>query len=137
MRDRDAVARRRAGAAAVFHFAAQVAVTTSLVDPREDFEINALGTLNVLEAARAQPKPPRARVHLDQQGLRRPRGRATLRPTGKRYEPALDGDRARSGIAETRPLDFHSPYGCSKGTADQYVHRLRPQLRPADASSSA
>lgn len=106
-------------AKAVFHFAAQVAVTTSMVDPRADFEINIAGTLNLLEALR-------------QRGDGTP---LIFASTNKVYgdlvdvELALDDDgvvptapelRAH-GIGETRPLDFHTPYGCSKGAADQYV----------------
>ena len=119
---RDAAAVRRAVARAqrVFHFAAQVAVTTSLVDPQEDFAINAQGTLNVLEAARAQAHPPSVlmtstnKVYggLEDVGLVLSDGR---------YAP-VSTEIAAHGISEARPLDFHSPYGCSKGTADQYVH---------------
>jgi CDP-paratose 2-epimerase len=102
----------------VLHLAAQVAVTTSLRDPRDDFEVNALGTLNVLEAARARTRPPALiftstnKVYGDLVGLSLEEGRT-------RYRPADEAD--RSGITERRPLDFHSPYGCSKGAADQYV----------------
>jgi CDP-paratose 2-epimerase len=103
----------------IFHFAAQVAVTTSLTDPVEDFDINARGTLNLLEAIRAQHSPPpllftstnKVYGGLDDVGLRQRR---------LRYEPT-DPSLRHTGISETRPLDFHSPYGCSKGTADQYV----------------
>jgi CDP-paratose 2-epimerase len=103
----------------VFHFAAQVAVTTSLTDPVEDFEINARGTLNVLEAARAQAEPPPVvftstnKVYGNCEDL-------ALVQRGRRYEPVDASVRAR-GVGEARPLDFHSPYGCSKGAADQYV----------------
>jgi CDP-paratose 2-epimerase len=118
---RDPVALRRAveRAAQVFHFAAQVAVTTSLSDPVEDFEVNARGTLNLLEALRAQPTPPplvftstnKVYGALEDVGLRR---------RNQRYEPT-DPSLRRTGVSESRPLDFHSPYGCSKGAADQYV----------------
>ena len=103
----------------VFHFAAQVAVTTSLDDPRDDFAVNAQGTLNVLEAARARPVPPFVlitstnKVYGDLDDLQ-------LQALGQRYRPPTWRSRAR-GVSEARPLDFHSPYGCSKGTADQYV----------------
>jgi CDP-paratose 2-epimerase len=103
----------------VFHFAAQVAVTTSLIDPISDFESNARGTLNVLEAVRAQDVPPPLlftstnKVYGDLHDI-------DLVQTGQRYVPRDCGTRTY-GIDETRPLDFHSPYGCSKGTADQYV----------------
>src|SRR5215216_5815099 len=106
-------------ASQVFHFAAQVAVTSSLVDPIEDFEINARGTLNVLEAIRAIQNPPPLvftstnKVYGNLADLE-----FTKQPT--RYAP-LDPSIRERGIAENRPLDFHSPYGCSKGAADQYV----------------
>ncbi|HSS93792.1 MAG TPA: GDP-mannose 4,6-dehydratase [Candidatus Dormibacteraeota bacterium] len=87
---------------AILHLAAQVAVTTSLVDPYTDFEINARGTLNLLEAARKHnPDAP-----------------FVFASTNKVYGK-LDG--SSGPCKETQPLDFHSPYGCSKGTADQYV----------------
>src|SRR5262245_13851663 len=106
----------------IYHLAAQVAVTTSVEDPRTDFEVNALGTLNVLEAAR--------------QGGRRPP--IIFTSTNKVYgglEDVGTVERATRyefrnlsmGVSESRPLDFHSPYGCSKGAADQYVrdyHRI-------------
>jgi CDP-paratose 2-epimerase len=120
VRDAAAVTRAVARARHVFHFAAQVAVTTSLVDPREDFAINALGTLNVLEAIRAQAKPPSIVMTSTNKvygGLED----VSLRIEGQRYAPE-SADVATHGISEDRPLDFHSPYGCSKGTADQYVH---------------
>jgi CDP-paratose 2-epimerase len=120
IRDAAAVARAVARAEHVFHFAAQVAVTTSLADPREDFAVNGLGTLNVLEAARAQPVPPSVLMTSTNKvygGLED----VELKLEGQRYRPVA-ADTARHGISEARPLDFHSPYGCSKGTADQYVH---------------
>ena len=103
----------------IFHFAAQVAVTTSLGDPVDDFEVNARGTVNLLEAIRAQDNPPplvftstnKVYGALDDVGLRR---------LNRRYEPT-DSTICARGISEARPLDFHSPYGCSKGSADQYV----------------
>ncbi len=107
------------GASAVFHFAAQVAVTTSLADPREDFETNARGTLNVLEAARTLPTPPPL-VFTSTNKVYGACDDVGLAENATRYEPRLRRLRA-CGIDETRPLDFHSPYGCSKGAADQYV----------------
>jgi CDP-paratose 2-epimerase len=108
-----------ARALAVFHFAAQTAVTTSLLDPIDDFEINARGTLNVLEAVRrAGNRAPvifsstnKVYGSLDDVGLTAPNGR---------YEPTDQLLGAR-GIDEDRPLAFCTPYGCSKGVADQYV----------------
>jgi CDP-paratose 2-epimerase len=119
IRDEFAVNRAMAGVGQVFHFAAQVAVTTSLQRPQEDFAVNAQGTLNVLEAIRARAVPPPLvmtstnKVYGGLEDLE-------LVAQGQRYLPTDTSLRAR-GVAETRPLDFHSPYGCSKGTADQYV----------------
>jgi CDP-paratose 2-epimerase len=112
---RDAVRR----ATKVFHLAAQVAVTTSLSDPIADFDINARGTLNVLEAIRnSLHKPPLFFTSTNKVygGLED----VELEEDRLRYTP-VDPAIAGNGIAEERPLDFHSPYGCSKGTADQYV----------------
>jgi CDP-paratose 2-epimerase len=119
VRDPFAVRRAVNGAEAVFHFAAQVAVTTSLDDPVHDFEVNVRGTLNVLDAVRAQEDPPPVfftstnKVYGGMEDIQ-------LRLEDKRYEPGDAGLRAR-GFGEDRPLDFHSPYGCSKGAADQYM----------------
>ncbi len=119
VRDEAAVQQAVAGTSQVFHFAAQVAVTTSLLDPRADFAINAQGTLNVLEAVRARPAPPfflmtsTNKVYGDLADL-------ALQPVGPHYQP-LDLSVQARGVSESRPLDFHSPYGCSKGTADQYA----------------
>jgi len=105
-------------ASQVFHFAAQVAVTTSLSDPRHDFEVNVGGTLNLLEAIRSMENPPPLlftstnKVYGDLADL-------PLAANCTRYQP-LDAA-LRTGISEDRPLEFHSPYGCSKGAADQYV----------------
>jgi len=118
IRDPHAVDAALRGAGPVFHFAAQVAVTTSLSDPVADFDINARGTLNLLEALRRSPRrhglvftsTNKVYGHLDD---------LALAVHGRRYEPA---DPAfREGVDETRPVSFHSPYGCSKGAADQYV----------------
>ena len=104
-------------AEAVFHMAAQVAVTTSLDDPRDDFETNALGTFNVLEAARADRTPvifaSTNKVYGDLADLE-------FVDEGAGHVPA-DPELRAHGIGEARPLDFHTPYGCSKGAADQYV----------------
>ena len=108
---------RHADADAVLHLAGQVAVTTSVLDPRSDFEVNALGTLNILEAVRlrAGGRPAvlysstnKVYGHLDHV-------RVVERDGRYGYEDLP------FGVAETEPLDFHSPYGCSKGTGDQYV----------------
>jgi CDP-paratose 2-epimerase len=106
-------------ASQVFHFAAQVAVTSSLVDPIHDFDINARGTLNLLEALRTQKLPPPL-VFTSTNKVYGGLEDVEMRKTATRYEPADERVR-RHGISEARPLDFHSPYGCSKGAADQYV----------------
>ena len=87
---------------AVLHLAAQVAVTTSLVDPNTDFDVNARGTLNVLEAVRNHNRE----------------APFVFASTNKVYGKL---GKNNSACKETQPLDFHSPYGCSKGAADQYV----------------
>ncbi len=101
---------------AVFHQAAQVAVTTSVADPRTDFEVNASGTLNVLEAVRLSGHNP-VLVFASTNKVYGDLGALSVALRHDRYAlPDLP-----SGIAETMPLDFHSPYACSKGAADQYV----------------
>jgi CDP-paratose 2-epimerase len=106
-------------ASQVFHFAAQVAVTSSLVDPIEDFEVNARGTLNMLEAIRATHNPPPL-VFTSTNKVYGNLADLEFIKDGTRYAPKDSSIRER-GIGENRPLDFHSPYGCSKGAADQYV----------------
>lgn len=113
-------ARAAAGAAdTVFHFAAQVAVTTSMADPVADFEVNALGTLNMLEVLRARSDHPLL-VYTSTNKVYGTLAGVPVRAVETRWQPR-DGDLERSGIAEDWPVDFHSPYGCSKGAADQYV----------------
>ncbi|HEX8234422.1 MAG TPA: GDP-mannose 4,6-dehydratase [Abditibacteriaceae bacterium] len=120
MRDEKKLRRAVRRACQVFHFAAQVAVTTSLYNPLQDFEINARGTLNLLEAIRVlDERPPLLFTSTNKVygGLED----VTLQlRDNHRYEPQ-DTTIRDSGIDEARPLDFHSPYGCSKGAADQYV----------------
>jgi CDP-paratose 2-epimerase len=118
---RDPAALRRAvqQARQVFHFAAQVAVTTSLDDPVHDFRVNAEGTLNLLEVLRERDDPPPL-VFTSTNKVYGGLDDVPLRVSAHRYEPE-HLDLRRRGIDERRPLDFHSPYGCSKGTADQYV----------------
>lgn len=119
VRDHHALAHAIERASAIFHLAAQVAVTSSLEDPTADFEVNARGTLNLLEAVRAlRVRPPLIftstnKVYGSLDGI-------ALRLANNRYEPTEPNLRAR-GVSETQPLEFYSPYGCSKGTADQYV----------------
>jgi CDP-paratose 2-epimerase len=107
------------GVSSVFHFAAQVAVTTSLDDPMADFAINAAGTLQVLEAVRALPAPVPL-LYTSTNKVYGSLGDVMLRAEGHRYVPT-DPGLASGGIPESRALEFHSPYGCSKGAADQYV----------------
>lgn len=119
VRDAERVTEAVKGASAVFHFAAQVAVTTSLADPMDDFATNIAGTLNVLEAVRHHaPQAPvifasTNKVYGDLTDL-------DFALEGDRYVP-VDADVRAHGISEARPLDFHTPYGVSKGAADQYV----------------
>jgi CDP-paratose 2-epimerase len=119
IRDADAVSDAVAGVCAVYHFAAQVAVTSSLADPRHDFGINAAGTLNLLEALRALDEPP-ALVFTSTNKVYGDLEDVELVPESSRYVPA-DSTTRDCGISESRSVDFHSPYGCSKGSADQYV----------------
>ena len=117
IRDTARVAEAASRADVIFHLAAQVAVTTSLADPVADFEVNLKGTLNVLEAARSRRTPvvfaSTNKVYGDLADI-------DLELADGGWLPADPAVRER-GIAETRPLDFHTPYGCSKGAADQYV----------------
>lgn len=114
--DYDALCRAVEGARRVYHLAGQVAVTTSVHDPRGDFMDNALGTFNALEAARLAGDDPvflyastnKVYGGMDQIGIVEKEGRYAY------------ADLPR-GIPETMPLDFHSPYGCSKGAGDQYT----------------
>jgi CDP-paratose 2-epimerase len=110
------VFRQHKGAGAVVHLAAQVAVTTSVVEPRNDFEINALGTFNVLEAVRASCREA-AFLYASTNKVYGSLPHAKVDEVGGRYQLV---DRPQ-GVSEEEPLDFHSPYGCSKGAADQYV----------------
>ena len=101
---------------AIFHLAGQVAMTTSLADPRMDFEINALGMLNVLEAVRAFA-PGATVVYSSTNKVYGNLEQYTYRETDTRYE-CVD---CPNGFDESTPLEFQSPYGCSKGAADQYM----------------
>lgn len=118
---RDAKALRRAAkrASSVFHFCAQVAVTTSLDDPVFDFEVNARGTLNLLEALRHLDQPIPV-VFTSSNKVYGDLADISMQIRGTRYEPT-DREVLKNGINEKRPLEFHSPYGCSKGAAGQYV----------------
>lgn len=122
IRDATSTAQALADADAIIHLAGQVAVTTSVANPREDFDINALGTFNVLEAARTSGKNPILLYS------------STNKVYGGMDDIVVVEDDTRyryrdlpRGVTEAQPLDFHSPYGCSKGTGDQYVrdyHRI-------------
>ncbi|WP_437589763.1 SDR family NAD(P)-dependent oxidoreductase [Sorangium sp. So ce1000] len=119
VRDEQAVSDAVRRASFVFHLAAQVAAARSVADPALDFEVNARGTLNVLEALRRLDRPPpllfvsTSKVYGALRELPLERGE-------ERYRPLCE--RAREhGISEAQPLDFQSPYGCSRGAADQYV----------------
>lgn len=108
-----------AQASSVFHLAAQVAVTTSLINPIEDFEVNARGTLNLLEAIRKHnPEVPLLFTSTNKVlgGL----DDIVLKVEGERYLP-FDARIRNHGINEVHGIEFCSPYGCSKGAADQYV----------------
>jgi CDP-paratose 2-epimerase len=115
VRDAALVEKAVAHAGEIYHFAAQVAVTTSIVDPVTDFQVNLWGTFNVLDAARRCGHSPfllftsTNKVYGDL-GL----GSPTAGKSRYSYPDHL-------GVSECQPLDFHSPYGCSKGAADQYV----------------
>ena len=116
VRDADRIAEAGQGADVIVHLAGQVAVTTSVINPRDDFESNALGTFNVLEAARLSRRNPifiyasTNKVYGGMEDVE-----LFEEPTRWRYKELV------KGCPETQPLDFHSPYGCSKGTGDQYV----------------
>jgi CDP-paratose 2-epimerase len=117
IRNPDAVARAAADVDVVFHLAAQVAVTTSLADPMQDFEVNIRGALNVLEAARARRTPV---IFASTNKVYGALADVQLELAGDAYRPT-DAVLSARGVDERRPLDFHTPYGCSKGAADQYV----------------
>lgn len=114
--DLDRVFRRHGRFDLVLHLAGQTAVTTSVIEPRTDFESNALGTFNMLETVRR--RSPQSclffastnKVYGGMDWLR-------FKDSGRRYQLT----HPKNGVSESAPLDFHSPYGCSKGSADQYV----------------
>jgi CDP-paratose 2-epimerase len=119
VRNRYALREVLAQSQGIFHLAAQVAVTSSLEDPMADFCTNLEGTMNLLEEWRALPQPPPlvfASTNKVYGGLEK---RAFLEED-RRYRPR-DEELWQHGVGEGEPLDFHSPYGCSKGAADQYV----------------
>jgi CDP-paratose 2-epimerase len=119
VRNREDIQRAITGVEQIFHFAAQVAVTSSIDDPRTDFEVNVLGTLNLLEAIRSLGTYP-SLVYTSTNKVYGGLNDIQLRAVDQRYEP-VDARILECGVSENRPLDFHTPYGCSKGAAEQYV----------------
>jgi len=122
IRDAGAIKTAAKGADRILHLAAQVAVTTSVTDPRTDFEINANGTFNALEAARASGRKP---VFLYASTNKVYGGMKDVEVV--ELDTRFDYKDLPEGASEQQPLDFHSPYGCSKGCGDQYVrdyHRI-------------
>lgn len=117
VRDARAVMQAARGVSEIYHLAAQVAVTTSVDDPINDFEVNARGTLNVLEAARRVAQEPFV-LYTSTNKVYGSLPDLPLEVHGEHYRAAVNNFR---GVSEEQPLDFHSPYGCSKGTADQYM----------------
>jgi CDP-paratose 2-epimerase len=112
----DAALARHHDSKVILHLAAQVAVTTSVTDPRTDFEVNALGTFNLLESVRRH-LPSASLLYASTNKVY-----GGLEQVGVVLRDGRHGFRERpQGISEDEPLDFHSPYGCSKGAADQYV----------------
>jgi CDP-paratose 2-epimerase len=107
------------GIDAAFHFAAQVAVTSSMSDPAEDLAINIGGTFNLLEAIRGCARPVPL-IFASTNKVYGDLAAAGSQLTRGGYAP-VDPELARHGVSEQQPLDFHTPYGCSKGAADQYV----------------
>ncbi|MGV8059917.1 MAG: GDP-mannose 4,6-dehydratase [Smithellaceae bacterium] len=100
----------------VFHLAGQVAMTTSIDNPRMDFEINTMGTLNLLEAIRKYV-PEATVIYSSTNKVYGDLEQFTYRETDTRYECV----ERPYGFDENTPLDFRTPYGCSKGAADQYM----------------
>ena len=119
LRDRAKLDAAAAGASAVFHMAAQVAVTTSLSDPELDFDVNLRGTVFLLEALRKQAAPPPL-IFASTNKVYGNLADVALQRDDDAYLPE-DPDLRAHGIGEERPLSFYTPYGCSKGAADQYV----------------
>lgn len=119
IREKEMVEKAVSKAEAVFHFSAQVAVTTSIVDPQNDFDINLEGTFNVLEAIRkTKHRPPiiftsTNKVYGNLRDFEYETTKTRIQPKDEILQ--------KRGVTEHQNLDFHSPYGCSKGAADQYV----------------
>jgi CDP-paratose 2-epimerase len=119
VRDTELLRRCLTGVDRVVHLAAQVAVTTSVTSPMDDFGTNLVGTLGLLEELRRLPSPPPL-LFTSTNKVYGAMDDVVIARRGDRYEPEQEQLRAR-GVGEARPLQFASPYGCSKGAADQYV----------------
>jgi CDP-paratose 2-epimerase len=100
----------------IFHLAGQVAMTTSMQSPRRDFEINVLGSINVLEAVRIYT-PKTAVIYASSNKVYGNLGHLDLVEAATRYQPRT----SQNGVDESVAIEFHTPYGCSKGAADQYM----------------
>jgi CDP-paratose 2-epimerase len=100
----------------IFHLAGQVAMTTSMQSPRRDFEINVLGSINVLEAVRIYT-PKTAIIYASSNKVYGNLGHLDLVETATRYQPRA----SQNGVDESVAIEFHTPYGCSKGATDQYM----------------
>jgi CDP-paratose 2-epimerase len=116
VRDASLVTEAARGSDVIVHLAGQVAVTTSVTNPRDDFENNALGTFNVVEAARLSGRNP-ILIYASTNKVYGGMDEVKVVERGSRWEY----ENLPFGASELQPLDFHSPYGCSKGTGDQYV----------------
>ena len=116
IRDEKKVGEAVKGIDVIYHLAAQVAVTSSVINPREDFEVNALGTLNILEAIR-KFSPQSTLLFSSTNKVYGETEKIKVIRTKNRYRYRS----SRFAVSEEQPLDFYSPYGCSKGAADQYV----------------
>lgn len=107
---------RRTAPSVIFHLAGQVAMTTSMESPRRDFETNVVGSINLLEAVR-EFSPEAAVVYASSNKVYGNLSALALIETQTRYQPSG----AVCAVDESAPLEFHTPYGCSKGAADQYM----------------
>ncbi len=116
VRDQAKVAKVVKHATEIYHFAAQVAVTTAVADPRHDFEVNVGGTFNILDAAREARRNPFILFTSTNKVYGDLASRTAVAQLTRYVVPG------GAATDELQPLDFHSPYGCSKGAADQYVH---------------
>ena len=104
----------------IFHLAGQVAMTTSMESPRRDFEINVLGSMNVLESIRLH-SPETAVIYASSNKVYGNLGHLDLVEKATRYQPAAMDRGGSGGVDEATAIEFHTPYGCSKGAADQYM----------------